>query len=113
MISLAQTARIQATVTRAAAAASLVTVVTPGEARSEALAVLRAAIPDIQGDHVGVSIADAPQRALPFTRAARVTVTYEYTPISGFGWRPTFMLTDEFYTDRYNNAIFFEVSSPP
>ena len=110
-VGLAQAGQKQALVARAAAAAARVATVAPEEAPAEALAVLQTADPTIDEADINTSVESLKTGGLLFSRPARVTVTYTYKPISGFGWRPTFTLSEAFVTDQYDNAIIFEV--PP
>lgn len=111
IVGLAQAGQKQAVVARAAAASARVAAVAPEMAPAEALAVLAAADPAIDEADVVTTVEPLEAGRLPFSRPARVTVTYRYKPISGFGWRPTFTLRESFVTDQYNNAIIFE--APP
>jgi len=108
-VGLAQAGQKQALVARAAAAAARVAVVAPEAAPAEALAVLQTADPTIDEADIDTSVEPLEAGRLPFSRPARVTVTYKYKALSGFGWRPTFTLREAFVTDRYDNAIIFEV----
>ncbi len=110
-VGLAQAGQKQALVTRAAAAAARVATVAPEAAPAEALAVMRTADPSIDEADIDTAVEALETGTLPFSRPTRVTVTYTYKPISGFGWRPTFTLSEAFVIDQYNNAIIFE--APP
>ncbi len=111
IVGLAQAGQKQAHVSRAAAAAARVAIVAPEAAPAEALAVLRTADPSVIEADINTAVETLETGALPFSRPVSVTVTYTYKPISGFGWRPTFTLSEAFVIDQYNNAIIFEV--PP
>ncbi len=109
-ISLAQAGQKKAMVARAAAAAARVAIVRPELAQQEALSVLSSADPSIRAGDVEVIVKPVKNSPIPFTAPMQVSVALNYRPLSGFGWRPTFRLKSRFISDKWSNAVWFNVS---
>lgn len=109
VVGLAQAGQRKAVVTRAAAAAARVAVVREDLAKSEALAVLRESDPSITSRDIAVSVISVEKGYIPFLSPKRVSVSYKYRPLSGFGWNPTFDLRSSFVYDKWSNGILFDV----
>jgi Flp pilus assembly protein TadG len=112
IVSLGQAEEKQALVTRAAAAAARVAVVRSDLAAGAAFDMMRAADPSIQPGDVRTTVKAFGVTASPFSRTAKVRVSYKYRPISGFGWHPVFRLEAEYVVDQYDNAVWFNIPPP-
>ncbi len=111
-VSLAQAGQKKAMVARAAGAAARVAIVRPDLAQQEAVSVLRSTDPTIKPGDVKVTVSPTKNSPIPFTAPMRVSVTLNYRPLTGFGWRPTFRLKSHFIADKWSNAVWFNVSGP-
>jgi Flp pilus assembly protein TadG len=99
-------------VTHAAAAAARVTVVRPDLAADEALAVLTDADPTIRRSDVKTTVERVRVPGLPASNTARVTVTLDYRPLTGFGLSPVHNLGSSVVVDRWSNAVWLDIPAP-
>jgi Flp pilus assembly protein TadG len=111
-LSLTMAGQKKTVVTQAASAASRASVVRPDLAADEALAVLTSADPAINRRDVKTTIEPVRLPGLPLSNTARITVTLNYRPLSGFGLSPAFSLSSSVVADRWSNAVWFDIPAP-